>query len=338
MRPSPLAFRWSQFQRPALSSTGPSRRVRTFHSTRPAPFVAELITAATGFLHGIHGISGLPWAASIPLTAVIVRTSIALPLLIFTRIHARKSGDITPLLYVNRKKIGEAIKQRNKATNTYMRPDQAEKQLRKELQQKTKYLRDRYRINRYAPFAPMLQIPIWLSLMEGIRNLCGVNLGLFRYLLPLPDKEGHAVDLPGVEQSLATEGAYWFPDLLAGDPTGYLPILLGLSIIVNVRSGWKTKTLAEASDYSGPVMTRLLFAKSLKELLSAAGIYIACTAYVTGMPAGMMLYWIASTNTATLHARFLDKFLFKSKPVEALGPMHVRLLRPGDKPPPVKSL
>ncbi|OKL59099.1 hypothetical protein UA08_05634 [Talaromyces atroroseus] len=338
MRPRSLGSRWSQLQRPAISSTVPSRRTRAFHSTRPSPFVAELLTVSTGILHGIHSVTGLPWVASIPLTAVAVRMAIAFPLQIYSRVHARKQADITPLLFVHRKSWESLIKAQNKKDKIYMRPQQAEQRLRKYLKQKTNELYRNWQINKYAQFVPMLQIPVWLSLMEGIRNMCGVNLGLFRYLLPLPDKDGHAIDLPGVEQTLSNEGALWFPDLLAADTTGILPVVLGLSIIANVRLGWKTKTLAEASDYSTRRMAQFLFAKSLKEFLTVMGVYVACTAYVTGMPVGMMLYWIASTNTATLQTRLLEKFMFASKPLQTATPLFVRTLKPGEKPPPTKPL
>jgi mitochondrial inner membrane protein COX18 len=334
MRPLSL----TRLQRPVVSATVSSRRTRAFHSTRPSPFVAEIVTAATDVLNGIHVTTGLPWVASIPLTAVAVRTAIAFPLQIYSRIHARRRAEIAPLLFVHRKFWEVEIKKQNMKDKIYMRPQQAEQKLRKYLESKSKALHKFWKINKAAPFVPMIQIPIWLSLMEGIRNMCGVNLGLLRYLLPLPDKDGHVIDLPGVEETLANEGALWFPDLLAADATGILPLVLGLSIITNVRLGWKTKTLAEVSDYSTRVMAQFLFAKTLKEVLSATGIYVALTAYVTGMPVGMMLYWIASTNTATLQGRFLDKFLFASKPLKAATPMYMRNLKPGEKPPPIKSL
>lgn len=338
MRPLSLTSRWTRFHSPVISAPIPSRRIRAFHSTRPSPFVAEVLAASTGFLNGVHAITGLPWVASIPLTAVIVRMVVAFPLQIYSRVHMRRKGDLAPVLYVHRKVIGNMIQANNNLDKIYMRPQRAEIELRKALEEKTNTLYRKWRVSKWSLYFPMLQIPVWLSLMEGIRSMCGVNLGLLRYLVPLPTKDGQAIVLPGVEQTLANEGALWFPDLLAGDPTGMVPILLGVSIIMNVRLGWKTKSLAEASDYTTMVMARHLFAKTLKEGLTILGLYIATTAYLTSMPVGMMLYWIASTNTATMQSLFLDKYLFASKPVEALTPMHVRVLKPGEKPPPVKPM
>jgi inner membrane protein COX18 len=56
------------------------------------------------------------------------------------------------------------------------------------------------------------------------------------------------------------------------------------------------------------------------------------------MPAGMMLYWIASTNVATLQSLFLEKFMFARKSLQPWAEKHVRVLKSGEKPPPKKSL
>jgi inner membrane protein COX18 len=217
-------------------------------------------------------------------------------------------------------------------------PDQTEKQLQNFLKKRKEVLYYRWNISNYARFFPFLQIPVWLSFMEGVRAICGVNAGLFRYFLPVTTGDSGDVVLPGVEPTLATEGFLWFSDLLAGDPSGSLPLFLGLSIVLNVQSGWKTKTLAEASDYSDGKMWMLLGSKVSKGICSLFGVYIALTAYVTGLPAGMMLYWITSTNIATLQSLFIEKVMFARKPLQPWAKKHVRVLKTGEKPPPNKSL
>ncbi|EED23839.1 mitochondrial export translocase Oxa2, putative [Talaromyces stipitatus ATCC 10500] len=317
MRP-PLTPRWFQLRRPVTSSIL-FHRIRHFHATRPAPLVAESVTLASDFLHGVHGVTGLPWAASIPLAAVCVRMVVAFPLLVWSRVTNRKMADIAPLLLCLRNHYQQAVKAQAMENKLYMRPREAERQLRAHLKERTALLYKEWGISRTLGFLPLLQLPVWLALMEGVRNI------------------GQSMNLPGVEPALANGGAFWFPDLLAGDTTGILPLALTLSIMANVRLGFTTKTFAELSDYKTPEMTRHLFLKVVKEFLTFMSVYIGFTAYMTGMPAGMMLYWIASTNTATLQSKFLD-FLFASKRLQILPQMHVRVLKPGEKPPPIKSL
>lgn len=312
--------------------------VRNFHATRPRPFVTDALIFSTGVLQGVHSLTGLPWGVSIPLTAVLVRLLVATPLQFSARIHARRKANLSPLLTSYKTYFDNILKERGLVNRTLMRSSQQEKEIRDFLKKKRSELYGRWQISHYAMFFPFLQIPIWLSFMEAVRAICGVNAGLFRYFLPVATGDSGDSVLPGVEPTLINEGFLWFSDLLAGDPTGALPTLLGLSIIVNVQSGWKTKTLAEASDYSDRQMFLLLASKASRSLVSLVGAYIAFTAYVTSMPAGMMLYWIASTNTATLQSLFLEKVMFAKKPLQPWAKKHVRVLKAGEKPPPKKSL
>ncbi|KAH8697156.1 putative mitochondrial export translocase Oxa2 [Talaromyces proteolyticus] len=338
MRPLPPRTLQLSRVRPVVLSSTFGRNIRAFHATRSSPLIAEVLSASTGFLHYVHDISGLTWATSIPLTAVIVRSLVAFPLQIYSRKRARRQGDILPLVVSYRKYYEKVMKNQKTTDKIFMRPDQAEQKLRQTLKVKTNMLYSRWNVSKYPQLIPLLQIPVWLSLMEGIRAMCGVNVGILRYLLPMPNKDDGGPALPGTEPTLASEGALWFPDLLVGDPTGILPVLLGLSIIGNVQSGWKTKSLAETSDFSEREMIMSLASKSMKVAFTGLGIWIAVSAYASGMPAGMMLYWIASSNTATLQSRLLERYMFASKPLESWTKKYVRTLKIGEKPPPKKSL
>lgn len=338
MRPL-LAPRWSQLRRPVTPPTILSHRIRNFHATRPAALVPEMITFAAGYLHGVHTVTGLPWAASIPLAAVGVRTFAAI-FIVWQRIILRRRQNIQPLIHCVKKHYQDALRAKAVEDRLYMRPQEAQEQLSRELGKRTADLYKEWKISQTTiNVLPLVQFPIWIALMEATRNICGVNMGLLRYLNPMPDKDGgSSLDLPGVEPSLATEGAFWFPNLLAGDPTGILPVILGLTIFTNVRLGFPKMTAAELSDQNKMQMWVSTFLWGAKKGLMFMGAWIALTAYTTGMPAGMMLYWIVSSNTAMLQNMFLDKCLFVSKPLEALPKMEVRILKPGEKPPPVKRL
>lgn len=342
MRPPLIAPRWSQLRRPVTPSTILSHRIRSFHATRPAAFVPELISAATGLLHNVHEVSGLPWVATIPIVAVGVRTFVAVPIMIWSRIISRRNSDIQPIIHCCRKHYEDAIRAKGVEEFLSRTPHEASKELHKQLKKKTSALQKEWNISNWAFFIPALQLPIWLVLMEGMRNICGVNagiLGLLRYLNPLSDKnDSLSLDLPGAEPSLATEGALWFPDLLAGDPTGILPAVLGLTIMANVRKAFGTQSAAEISDQDAGRLFANTALWTVKQFLTFMGAYIAFSAWMTGMPAGMMLYWIVSTNTAVLQHKFLDKYMFLSVPMMPAPKRQIRILKPGETPPPTMRL
>lgn len=328
--------------RPSHARAIPRHLVRNFHATRPSPLIAEVLSTTTGVLHGVHSLTGLPWGASIPLTAVLVRFCVAFPFQIYARRHARRLTDLSPLL-VSYKKHLDNLKREQMMTSRILMdsketPAQIERKFQKFMKKRKANLYGRWGIMSYAPFFPLLQIPVWLSFMEGVRAICGVNAGIFRYFLPVTTGGVGEAALPGVEPSLATEGYFCFSDLLVGDPTGTLSALLGFSILLNVQNGWKTKTFAEASDYSERRMLIYLASKVSKGFFTMFGLYIACTTYITGLPAGMMLYWITSTNVATLQSLYIEKVLYSRKPLRPWSEKHVRVLRTGERPPPNKSL
>ncbi|KAJ5215040.1 hypothetical protein N7468_010719 [Penicillium chermesinum] len=96
-----------------------------------------------------------------------------------------------------------------------------------------------------------------------------------------------------VDPTLATEGALWFPDLLAGDSTGILPFILTATIITNVTSGLRGPTAQEISRLPKLEMYR-------------------------------------ATNVATLQTKFLDKYMFKRPAMKSYVPKYVRYEKAGD--------
>lgn len=176
--------RWSQLRRPVATPTILSHRVRNFHATQPAPFVAEAVTVAIDSLHGLHTLTGLPWAASIPLAAFIVRMVIAGPLVIMSRVNIRQKHEVSPLIVCMKKHYEDAIRAKHLEDRLHMRDRAAEKQMAQEMHKRAIAVYKEWNIPTYPQYLPLLQIPIWLSLMEGIRNMCGVNMGLLRYFVP----------------------------------------------------------------------------------------------------------------------------------------------------------
>lgn len=330
----PRAPIWAR-QRPVHSALQTVAR-RQFHATRPSPFVSEVIAVSTSLLHGVHSLSGLPWVASIPLTAVIVRMVVAFPLQIYSKIHGRRQQDIAPLVLSWSKHLQQMTMARGRESPEGLLPTQAQASYTREIRKRTRLLYRRWRINPYWRFVPFLQLPVWLSLMEGVRAMCGNEYGLLRQLFLRKSGESAAgADAIVAEPSFATEGALWFPNLLDGDPTGALPAIVSASLLVNILYGWKTPSLLQIAELPGAEMAKSLMSLMLKGAFMSLSVYAGYAAYMANMPAGLMIYWIASTNTATFQSWFLDRYMFMVKPLNVWSARYVGVLKPGERRPPV---
>ncbi|EIT73202.1 hypothetical protein AO1008_08687 [Aspergillus oryzae 100-8] len=273
------------------------QQIRHFHPTRPSPFVNELLDASSAFIQGVHSISGLSWAVSIPLTALIVRSTVAMPLQIYTKIQARKERDLVPLLSSWKKHYKDDILRNQYKVddvNDIQNLSAATPILAQRMKSKHADLKKRWNIPRYWKPLNFLQIPIWISVMEALRAMSGNDKGLIPYLLSLiePTNSSGAPRLHlEVEPSLATEGALWFPDLLAGDTTGILPAALTMSILLNISAGWKAKKFSEMADLPKIELYRALTVRGIRAFIQVLALNVGLSSYYYEMPAALLLYW-----------------------------------------------
>lgn len=295
-----------QRQRPWRSVVS-SSQIRKFHQTRPTRGINDILDVSAGFIHGVHSISHLPWVASIPLTALIVRTCLGLPLHIYTKINARREREIAPLMasWVNHIMMKGQSKGWSK------------REISKEIRFRHTDLRRRANVSSLSRFAGLIQIPVWISLMESVRGMCGNKNGLVPWLLSMMSSESDGAEHLHltVEPTLANEGALWFPDLLAGDPTGALPLLLSASIVLNIRNGWHVASRKELADMPKMQMLQHGFWAGLRVFMQVLALNVGASTYFYEMPTALMIYWITSTNVATLQTWFLDKYMFAKPPL-----------------------
>jgi inner membrane protein COX18 len=154
--------------------------------------------------------------------------------------------------------------------------------------------------------------------MESLRGMCGNNNGILLWLLSCwegsvnPAQASESLHLT-IEPSLAAEGALWFPDLLAGDSTGILPVILTASILHNVTASWKKKSFKSVSDLPSLQMYRESSFIGLRYFIQVMAVYVGAASFFSQMPVALMLYWITSTNTATLQSWYLEKRVFNEK-------------------------
>ncbi|KAJ5364371.1 uncharacterized protein N7496_010084 [Penicillium cataractarum] len=331
-----IRYRALHIPRRALPLAARSQ-VRHFHPTKPAPLINEALDASAGLIHGVHDITGLPWVASIPLTALIVRTLVGLPAQIYSKVNARREQDIGPL------KLAWANWANSAKKGLKGGPDSREavNEINREYDQKIKILYNRWHISVMSRYAPVLQLPVWILLMESIRGMSGNKNGLVPWLLSLIEGGQEATDAAvnslhlTVEPTFANEGALWFPDLLAGDSTGILPAVLAASILLNVQAGWKATPRADLADMPRLEMYRSLSFNGLRVFIQLLALNVGLSGWFYEMPAALLIYWISSSNIASLQTYILGKKMFVKPPMPASTRRYVDYSNP-DTPDPFR--
>lgn len=252
--------------------------------------------------------------------------TVAMPLQMYTKIQARKEQDLAPLLNSWSQHYQREIKsQVNESSNNPLLVGSAVAQLAKKLAAKKSSLHRSWGVHRFWKPVNFLQMPVWIAIMESLRAMSGNNRGLVPYLLSLlePGSTGPVPSHLAVEPSLATEGAFWFPDLLAGDPTGILPLALTASILVNIRTGWKTTTFKEMADLPRSQLARMGMGRALRLLLQVLALNIGISSYLYEMPVALLIYWTTSTNVATVQSFILERYMFKQPALKPRKKLYV---------------
>jgi inner membrane protein COX18 len=134
--------------------------------------------------------------------------------------------------------------------------------------------------------------------------MCGKESGLLGMMAARFGGDESAVvemDIP-IEQSFATEGALWFPDLLAADPQMVLPFMLSGAILLNLSNSPGNS----------------LWQRRLKRTLGIVG--LAMGPLTLQFPSAMLIYWISSSMLAYMQAAVLDRVMPIKTPVMPCKP------------------
>jgi inner membrane protein COX18 len=296
---------------------------RAFHASPKPQFVDGLVSGTHEILSGIHSISGLPWAYTIPLAALGVRAVLILPLTLYTRRRLQRQASLNPLLHA----WMYHIRAKNMQTSATMGPKMVESISKKEFRTKQRELFSRWGCQTWKQYLPMLQIPVWVVISDTIRKMSGHSEGLLSFLASLLPKgwtsnvdaapnatlatmtDGQVGLVPvssvGIEPGFATEGMLWFPDLLSSDPMLLMPFILSGVMLWNIKP-WKFTNSKQP--------WRRGFTKGLG-LLSLMVIPVTLQ-----VPSALLLYWISSASLGGLQAALLDKFMPIKAPVQPCQP------------------
>lgn len=308
-----------------IRSTGHLQAFRSFHASSTARFNAHTIvdfatTIPHELLMGLHNI-GLPWAAVIPLSAVLIRATVLFPL---TTLPSRRAQQrllsTVPLRHADASMLFSML-----------RPPNTEATIKKDLAIANRRMNKRFGTTWSMTTKVIWQFPVFVALAETIRRMAGANGGLLtviaEWITPrsewakevVDEKVGSLAAQVGqswVEPSFATEGMLWFQDLTAADPTLTLPFLVSALTIANLQLGSRIPKKSDKDEKA--VINKGMADKALaqgalhKILLFGAFLIGPLTLQV---PSGIMLYWASSSMASIAQNLLVDRVWPLEQPI-----------------------
>lgn len=324
-------FKMLSYQtKPIVSSTfrtiyraSPCRR---FHSSPLRRFLdLESCYAITHTaLTGLHSVTGLSWAATLPCTALIIRVFILSPISIYTHKIRERRRPLRPLVLAWAHVIARKVLQEHGKEG----PIVFRKIAVKQSSAMGKEIAKRHGAQMWKLFLPIVQLPVFLVMVETLRKMCGMPrglLGLFSGWYSKSDEatlehgvEGLAGDtlqpstisfdqadqsaVISFEQSFATEGALWFPDLLAPDPLLILPFALSGAMFLNV---YYHSILVKGE-------TQSRWQVRLQNILKIMALAVGPLTFQ--IPSGILVYWVSSSLCAMGSTMVLEAYLPRAPP------------------------
>ena len=326
----------------------PEKLLRRFHATPHPRLIDECLSGTHALIIGLHNVTGLSWSATLPLTAILIRTILIAPISTYTHIIAGRRANLSPLINAWRHIYQDKIMKSHAAEG----PKVCHQLLVKDLGRKAGELYQRDGAQRWKLMLPYLQFPIWLTVIETIRKMCGASNGLLSLLRksltwerqpddtssqsdltfpappssdPMPESEldpasyalpnfntsNEVIESPLIplESTFATEGALWFPDLLAPDPALVLPFILSGSLFANI---YYLEMLSRKRGIT-PGRGQRRIRRILKILALAIG------PATLSVPSAIHVYWISSAWCGFGWNIILDRYL-PNKPIKPCRP------------------
>lgn len=197
---------------PKFNQVAPTN-ARKFSTTPRRQFLDECLVQTHSLLTGIHDISRLSWATSIPLVAFLVRIVILHPLGKYSRHVCRKQSKAYLQLSESRLALEKKIEREHRNKSTLERQNIQHREMRATWKQ----LLRQNRAQHWRTYTTLVKIPIWYLIMETIRQMTGTEEGMLNLAIkplaalrekqqdPDPSTTPDEQLIP-IEPSLATEG------------------------------------------------------------------------------------------------------------------------------------
>lgn len=247
--------------------------VRTFSLQTWAQTLSQSapVAYAQDLLDAVHSASGLSWGSTIVATSLVLRVVITLPLSVYQH-HvlarfANLDSEMAGIAQELKRETAQAVRMFNlnekQAFYLYKRS------LKKQLQRLV--VRDNCHPMKGA-LVVLFQLPLWVSLSVALRNMA--------FMLPYQDLAAQVTHM-----ELSVGGALWFTNLTVPDPLHIIPVLVGVTNLVNIefhvlqrqkRMAWLRRWVTN--------LTR--------------GLALVSVPIAWIMPADVTLYWLCSSSFA----------------------------------------
>ncbi|KAF1358746.1 hypothetical protein EJ07DRAFT_166617 [Lizonia empirigonia] len=261
---------------------------RAFHASAPRedPVLDAILYLPHEMITLIH--TQVPWYAAIPASAFLLRATLVTSLGRWSRSLMARYIGLQPLRQaLARHKRDEIFK-----LGGFRTPKEAKIRTQQEVKQVVHKLDSRWNVTLKGQIAwTLLQIPIFFTMAEIIRKMCGARDGLLSLVISIfKSKVANMDGLSPVgldtyfEPSMAYEGILWFQDLTMADPTGALPFIVSGLMFSNI---YFTKNTSPSNSSTTQTAIR-------RTLL---GVALLIGPMCQNLPAGLMLYWASSTSS-----------------------------------------
>lgn len=307
---------------------------RAFHASasRQDPVLDAILYLPHEMLTLIH--TQAPWYAAIPASAFLLRTALVTSLGSWARSLMARYIGLQPLRQaLARQKRDEITREGNFRT-----PKEAVLRIKKEIKQEVQKLDSRWNVTLRGQIGwTLLQIPIFFTLAEVIRKMCGAHDGLLALGLSVfkTKKDTHMAGPTDAAVTLDVAGAtdaIWTPDTnsimeipettnMGGTSTVDLHPFFEPSLANEGMLWFQDLTIADPTGtlpfvVSGLMFSNIYFTKNTnpndtsvtqriirKTLL---GVALLVGPFCQNLPAGLMLYWASSTLSVIMWNFWLD--------------------------------
>ena len=285
--------------------------VRHFHPSQSRQLFEDSLLAAHNVFQTVHA-TGLPWALTIPAVAFLVKFGFSYPLQRISRkagIVRRSLGHLTAAnksFIYGRTRAAQQPRKEGESTRTAKSEAVERRAAARELKRSNAALYRRWGCQVYKIFLPILQVPVWLVVIETLRRMAGQDAGILGRLtgwmtgdVARTGPDGEPLLSPRVipvEHTLSSEGALWFPDLLVPDPTLQLPLILSAAVFTTVWIGSKPPD---------PGVRLPRWQRGLRNGLLIGA--LALFPVTLQVPSAIMIYWTTTASLGTLQHLYIDR-------------------------------
>lgn len=142
---------------------------RKFSASTRRPFLDACLLGTHALISGVHNMTGLPWAATIPLIAFLVRALTLLSTSAYAyRVHVR-SWRLYPRLIEARTAIEKKVRRQHGDKSQQVRQKIQDEEFRSAQMRMMK----QNGIRPWRTYITYVNVPIWYTMMETIRRMTG---------------------------------------------------------------------------------------------------------------------------------------------------------------------